>query len=61
MDTGFAGSDFPTAEKMLRQTQAMRHIVGARAKGNIKVPEPLGTGALNKLLPKGATNEHQQE
>jgi hypothetical protein len=63
-----AAADPATMREVLRQTLAMRYIVEAQAKGNIKVPETLGTDALiwadrelNKLLPEGATNGHQQK
>jgi hypothetical protein len=63
-----AAGDAGSMREVLRQTLATRYIVEAQAKGVIRVPETLGTDALiwadkelNKLLPKGATNEHQQK
>jgi uncharacterized protein (DUF1778 family) len=63
-----AAAEPAAMREVLRQTLAMRYIVEAQAKGNIKVPETLGTDALiwadrelNKLLPEGATNGHRQK
>lgn len=60
-----AAADSATMREVLRQTLALRFVLEGHVKGTLRIPETLGTDALqwadseiSKLIPRGERDEY---